>query len=158
MDNVMSPSRPVLLIPMTTSFQVFQCCPALDVLFLDVTVIIFKQFSNRPAWNLHLEAPRRKTAPLGDRRGCSVPSGGFTSWTSASRRCGRFLQSLHADEHLQRGPSVQMAPWPRATCVAAATGGSSVNERAGGFYTGKALIAPTHFSSFSFFLFFKIFF
>ena len=79
---------------------------------------------------------------------------------SRPRHCGRFLQSLHTDKQLQRGQSVQMVPWPRVTCVAAATGGSSVSERAGGFYTGKALIAPTHslFSQFPFILFFKFFF
>lgn len=110
-----------------------------------LAVIIFKQFSNRPALEIYIRevSPRRKTAALGDRRDALCPVEALPAGP-ASRRCGRFLQSLHADEHLQRGRVQDGSLGLQGRRVAAATGGSSVDERAGGFYNGKALIAPTH--------------
>lgn len=80
-------------------------------------MVIFTQFSNRPAWSLYLEAPGRKTAPLGDRGGCSVPEGGFASWTSASLGavdgfCSPSTLTSSCSEN-----SVQTVPWPRVMCV-----------------------------------------
>ena len=99
-------------------------------------MVTFTQFSNRPAWSLYLEAPGRKTAPLGDWGGCSMPEGSFASRTSASLGAvDGFAVPPHWRAAAVRTVSRQSPGPGRRVC------GSRVNKRAGGLYTGKALSA-----------------